>query len=147
MFTINVNKIYKSQMIRFPLNTGHEFQFIYVIGFAIGILHDGLIFLIMGSSKMIVWTLGLNRSAHLENFCKILWIIYIIIQIEIKNKQRAILLISYIEVTFLNLQHKIQLISFKTYNLLKTIGKLIFWYVFQTGTVRNKIMSNLIFLI
>ena len=95
---------------------------------------DGLIFLIMGSSKMIVWTLGLNRSAHLENFCKILWIIYyIIIQIEIKNKQRSILFISYIEVTFLNLQHKIQLTDTSLISF-KTIGKLIF----QAGTVRNK---------
>ena len=56
----------------------------------------------------------------------------------------------FIEVTFLNLQYKIQLtdtsvISFKTDNLLKTIGKLIFWYVFQTGTARNKTMSSLIF--
>ena len=45
-----------------------------------------------------------------------------------KNKHRAIL---FIEVTFLNLQHKIQLtdtsvINYKTDNLLKTIGKLIF---------------------
>ena len=57
---------------------------------------------------------------------------------ENKNKHRAILFIS-----FLNFQHKIQLtdtsvISVKTENLLKTIGKWIFWYVLQTGTVRNK---------
>ena len=48
------------------------------------------------------------------------------------KKRRAILFIAYIEVTFLHLQHKIHLmdisviISFKTDNLLKTIGKLIF---------------------
>ena len=50
------------------------------------------------------------------------------IQIETKNKHRTLLFIAYIEVTFLNLQHKIQLtdtslISFKTENLLKAIGK------------------------
>ena len=52
-------------------------------------------------------------------------------KIETKNKHLITLFISYIEVTFLNLQHKIKLmdtsvISFKTDNLLKTIGKLIF---------------------
>ena len=68
------------------------------------------------------------------------------------NEHRAIFFIAYIEVKFLNLQHKIQLthasvISFKTDDLLQTIGKLIFYMyiVFQTGTVRNKAMSNPIF--
>ena len=47
------------------------------------------------------------------------------VPIEIKNKHPTLLFIAYIEVTLLNLQHKIQLkdtsvISFKTENLLKT---------------------------
>ena len=51
-------------------------------------------------------------------------------QIETKNKHRTLLFTAYIEVRFLNLQHKIQhtdtsVFSFKTDNLLKTIGKLI----------------------
>ena len=74
------------------------------------------------------------------------------LQMKTINKRRAILFISYIEVTFLISQHKIQFtdasdIGFKTVNLLKTIGKFIFCYVFQTGTVRYKTMSNLIFVI
>ena len=55
---------------------------------------------------------------------------------ETKNKHRGILFILYIEVTFLNLQQKIQLtdtsvISFKTNNILKTIEKLIFCKFFR----------------
>ena len=47
------------------------------------------------------------------------------VQIETENKHRTLLFIAYIEVTFLKLQHKIQLtdtsvIIFKTENLLKT---------------------------
>ena len=53
------------------------------------------------------------------------------VQTETKKRHLNILFTAYIEVIFLNLQHKIQLtdtsvISFKTDNLLKTIGKLIF---------------------
>ena len=53
------------------------------------------------------------------------------IQIENKKRQLATLFTAYIVVRFLNLQHKIQItdtagIGFKTYDLLKTIGKLIF---------------------
>ena len=57
-------------------------------------------------------------------------------RIETKNKQCTLLFIAYIEVTFLILQHKIQLmdastIGFKTVNLHKTIGKLIFFDTFS----------------
>ena len=53
------------------------------------------------------------------------------IQIENKKRQLTTLFTAYIVVRFLNLQHKIQItdtsgIGFKTDNLLKTIGKLIF---------------------
>ena len=53
------------------------------------------------------------------------------VQIENKKRQLATLFTAYIVVRFLNLQHKIQItdtsgIGFKTDNLLKTIGKLIF---------------------
>ena len=54
------------------------------------------------------------------------------VQTETKKKHLTTLFTAYIEVIFLNFQHKIQLtdtsvISFKTDNLLKTIGKSIFW--------------------
>ena len=76
--------------------------------------------------KMIVMNaLNLKNHKVLKN------LLYSYVQIENKKRQLTTLFTAYIVVRFLNLQHKIQItdtsgIGFKTDNLLKTIGKLIF---------------------
>ena len=80
-------------------------------------------------------------------------IFYIDMYLQVKtiNKHRAILFIAYIEETFLILQHKIQHTDASVIGTLKTVlstqksWKIDFLYVFHTGTVSNKTMSNLIF--
>ena len=66
---------------------------------------------------------------------------------ETKNKHHAILFKSYIETTFLNSKHKTQLsdtsvISVKTDNLLKAIGKLFFWDVFRPEQSGKNVSKN-----